>query len=555
MVGSGVATKIRELLATLWRSPRTRALARLGFLPAAFYLAFFCVFTFPMIGRFSSHFFTDQGDGLQNVWNLWWVNKAVTELGQSPWHTDYLHHPFGVTLLAHTLNAFNGFLGIPLQTFLTLKQTHNLIILFSFVAGGLTAFWLSLYLLRAYGPSLAAGFIFTFSNFHFAHAQGHMQLVSLEWIPLFLLCWYVLVTRPTWRIGVAAALALFLVILCDYYYFFYCVLAGALMLGWLAWRRRSWRALVERERLIALGVFVCVTLITVGPLAFSLLRLYLTEPLEGVHLPRRASADLLGALIPGGHWRFAELTRAFWSRLPGNMHEKSIHLGLSVLAVATFAVVRRRHARTALGPWLLLLGFFWLLALGPHLQVLGHHVEWLKLPYALLEIVFPPVRMSGVPVRAMVMVSLAAGLVCAAGLDLLGRGPRRQRLVLVVFAAVLVLEYWPRPMPSNPMREPPHIRFLTALPKDRAILDLSTSPGRVLYFQTVHEMPMALGYVSRVPKSLAERERALRRAVRANDLAVMRAEHDVHYYLKREGRRVVVLDTATGEAVYPTAEP
>jgi hypothetical protein len=56
--------------------------------------------------------------------------------------------------------------------------------------------------------------------------------VSLEWIPLFVLLWLKLVTEPTIARGIGAAVVLFLVILCDYYYFLYCVITGALILGW-----------------------------------------------------------------------------------------------------------------------------------------------------------------------------------------------------------------------------------------------------------------------------------------------------------------------------------
>lgn len=54
---------------------------RLSVFPIVFYLTFFCILTYPLIWKFSTHFFADQGDGLQHVWNIWWVNKAVTELG------------------------------------------------------------------------------------------------------------------------------------------------------------------------------------------------------------------------------------------------------------------------------------------------------------------------------------------------------------------------------------------------------------------------------------------------------------------------------------------
>jgi hypothetical protein len=137
----------------------------LAVFPVLFYLVMFCIYTYPLLLDFSTHFFADQGDGLQNVWNIWWVNKAVTQMHQLPWQTSYLHYPNGVSLLGSTLNPFNGFMGIVLLPFLTLIETHNFIVIFSFVLGGVTAFWLAYYLTESYWSSIVAGFIFTFSNY------------------------------------------------------------------------------------------------------------------------------------------------------------------------------------------------------------------------------------------------------------------------------------------------------------------------------------------------------------------------------------------------------
>jgi hypothetical protein len=213
----------------------------MGLLPCLFYFCGFCLLTFPLITRFSTHFFCDAGDGYQNVWNIWWINKAVTQLHQHPWYTRSLHYPHGTSLIGQTMNPFNGFVCIPLLRFLTLVQAHNVMVLFSFVVAGLNAFLLAYHVSRSYGAALVGGGIFTFCSFHFAHAQGHLQLVSLEWIPLFLLCWHLLLHRPRVRTAVAAAISLFLVILCDYYYFFCCVLAAGLMV--LYYAARNWRTL------------------------------------------------------------------------------------------------------------------------------------------------------------------------------------------------------------------------------------------------------------------------------------------------------------------------
>lgn len=153
--------------------------ARLVLLLALFYFLSFCVLTFPLITVFSSHFFTDYGDGLQNVWNLWWTRKAVVELHQLPWFTQLLHFPQGTSLLAHTLAPFNGFLGILFSPFLSLVQIHNVMVILGFTLAGVGGYFLCFEITRSRIAALFAGFVFTFCNFHFAHAQGHLQLVSV----------------------------------------------------------------------------------------------------------------------------------------------------------------------------------------------------------------------------------------------------------------------------------------------------------------------------------------------------------------------------------------
>ena len=148
--------------------------------PLLIYLFIFCLITYPLILMFSSHFFADAGDGLQNVWNMWWVNHALVENRQFPLYTTYLHFPHGTPLIAHTLNLFNGLLGVILLRFLTPIETFNFIVIFSFVLGAFTAFLLAYRICGSYWASLIGGFIFSFSNYHFAHAEGHLQLVSLE---------------------------------------------------------------------------------------------------------------------------------------------------------------------------------------------------------------------------------------------------------------------------------------------------------------------------------------------------------------------------------------
>lgn len=492
-------------------------LSMAGF-PILFYGIIFALLTYPLLLLFSTYFFADMGDGMQNVWNMWWVNKAVSELHQLPWHTGYLHYPHGISLIGSTLNPLNGFMGVLLLRFMTLVQAHNCIVVFSFVMGGVTAFWLAYYFNGSYGGSLLAGYIFTFSSYHFAHAEGHLQLVSLEWIPLFLLCWHRLLSRPGIIMAVLSGLVLFAVILCDYYYFLYCIIAAFMMLIWYSFKEKDVRYCFRQGRLIPMGTFVMTVLATAGPLVASLLLLNYRDPLQDVHNSVRCSMDLLAPFIPGGHWRFAGLTQWYWSRLPVNIHESSVYMGISVIVLLVYVWRRRREVRTeSVHLWFLVLLVFAVMSLGPVLHIGGREVPYLRLPYALVESLFPPLKLSGVPVRMMVMVMLAASVLCAAGVKLLLQGKMKKKVVLMLTVVILAVEYLPRPLPAS---QPPlkgYVQVLQDLPDGGGIIDVLTKRTPALYYQTIHEKPVAFGYVARVPQSVRNKEKAVKQLIRDRD--------------------------------------
>ena len=505
------------------------AIVTLGLVPALLYLASFIVLTYPLIRRFSTHLFADPWDGVVFYWDLWWVNKAVTELHESPWHTFYLNYPFGVSLLRHTLHPFNGFLAIPLLRVLTLLHAYNLLVILSFTACGVTTFLLAYHVTRAYWPSLLAGYVVTFSSYHFAHMDGHQNLVSLQWVPLFVLCWYILMVRPRIITAVAAGLVLFATMLCDYYYFLYGILTGLIIAIWHGLHTKNLGFFLRRTHLPSLTVFLGVVLATSGPLVIALLRLHTADPIIG-HDPTRNSMDALAPFIPGPHWRFANLTRAYWGSLPGDGNENSVYLGWAVIALL-FYVWRRRPAVPSIGLWYFIFFSFGLLALGPVLHVRGVEYPFIKLPYAILETVFPPIRASGVAVRMMIMSTLAASVLCAVGLAQASRGSRWERVFAAIVILALVFEYLPKPRVVTLLRTPDFVRILKAQPGSGAVLDTVSDPFRIMYYQTVHEKPMALAFsvLSRTPHSVAVQGEELEQLLENGEYSTLRDGYGIRY--------------------------
>ena len=99
-------------------SERGQWLLRHVLVPSGLYLLAWAVLTWPQVTRFVTYYYCDDGDGYQNVWNIWWMRLAIAQRSTTPWFTDMLFWPNGVSLVAHTLNPFNGLLAIPLSAVL-----------------------------------------------------------------------------------------------------------------------------------------------------------------------------------------------------------------------------------------------------------------------------------------------------------------------------------------------------------------------------------------------------------------------------------------------------
>lgn len=511
--------------------------------PLIFYLIFFIILSYPAILSFSGSLWADTGDGLQNVWNLWWVNKAITELHASVWFTDLLHFPHGTTLIGHTLNPINGISAIPLLKFLSLFQTYNLILLSAFVVSGLTAFILAFYLTKNYFASLASGYIYTFSQFHFAHAQGHLQTATIQFIPLFILFWMKFLNKPSLILSLASAVILYLNLLADYYLFFYCVLFAVLFYLWKLYFIKDLFLGHGKKLIFYLFIFLATVLATSGKIIASLIIQNLRDPLIGAHPAGMFSTDLLSLIIPGGHWRFSQFSQSFWSRLPGNIHESSVYLGASVIAMLIFMLLKiinkfnKRKIKkddSNIIFFFIIFIFFLTLSFGPSLQINSFKTGGFPMPYTLMERFIPFISLSGMPVRMMVMVYLAAGIICAYGLSKLSQKTAKNKILIFLFLLVLFIDYFPSKIPVTQIIIPQSVNDLKKMPL-AGVVDLSSSPSEALYFQTIHEKPVSGGYIARLPASVVWRDLELFSLIDDQEYDVLCSKYNFRYILFPSG--------------------
>src|SRR5262245_6561266 len=148
------------------------------------YAALTLLLTRPGAARFTTHFMADGGDGLNNVWGLWWVKRALLA-GQWPWWTDRLFAPDGVSLYFHTLAFPLGVLSLPFQLAFPITVAHNIVVVATFVLGGVAVYGLVRSWVADGQAAFLAGSLYTFSPFHFAQGIGHLSLIAVFWLPFY----------------------------------------------------------------------------------------------------------------------------------------------------------------------------------------------------------------------------------------------------------------------------------------------------------------------------------------------------------------------------------
>ena len=130
----------------------------------------------------------------------------------------------------------------------------------------------------------------------------------------------------------------------------------------------------------------------------------------------------------------------------------------------------------------------------------------------------------------MVMCTLGVAVVSAIVLCKLDLGQRRYQAVILLFVASLTVEMWPRHLPLTPAVHPKYVEALAALPTNVGVLDRGDPRlGGALYAQTLHQHPIADGYLSRYPTSVYLRYTELTRVLATHQFDRLCPDFKVRY--------------------------
>jgi hypothetical protein len=195
---------------------------------------------------------------------------------------------------------------------------------------------------------------------------------------------------------------------------------------------------------------------------------------------------------------------------------------LMILAGVGLAGMRRWRDRA---PWLVWIGSFAVLMLGPYLYVDGAYVTLLDrripLPFLALFDALPIFQRISHPFRFVVPVQLGLGVLASLGIRALATLPRawgpaleRSGALAIGAAAVLLAEVLggspaPWPLPRSDASLPAYLAALEADPEPGAVVDLPIALPNLeravyLYWQTAHARPSPYSLNDPLPQMLAD---------------------------------------------------
>jgi hypothetical protein len=496
------------------------------------------------------------GDAFIGAWNLWWTRTAAAQ-GVNPLSCGWLFYPEGTSLALHTYCLTYGVLTLPLQWLLPLVMpgsgtgaaaldplfvVYNLVLLGSFTAAGYFTYRLALLVTRHRTAALLAGLLFAYTNYRFANTV-RLHVLGTEFLVLALWAWVAFLRHPRPR-GLLALCGS--VVLLTYNSLEYAAYAVILFLvagiaeivvratdarrGRHPWDSdadavksprgtdaapRSWTPEPEPEHRKRdwLGAVLLAGLgggLLLLPLGLGLLQRLRQGGLGfDPRLAAFSSADLLDFLLPNPR-------HPLWGRLfagiTARFHNGDAGFGQSIgwVALGLFVIAVGSNFRARTGRrWFWGFLIFFVLSLGPSLQLGGHVLENPPLPQALVARALPFLAGSRMPIHYLAPASLCLALAVACGWAALRRRqgfadpsaarPGATRIEVIVGAALL-FESLAAPMPLLRVPVPD---VYGQIPPTPGYYALAVIPGLAaresMLYQVVHRQRLVQSVETAIP--------------------------------------------------------
>jgi hypothetical protein len=524
-----------------------------GYLKTIFVYCFYAFLsmltTYPLILRMKDHIpgFYSTDEPYAALWNFWWLKFSWLK-GSPSYDYNTLAAPYGISYIKLSIFPVWEFINKWLTILTNNFVTYNLEVLFSFILSGIFMYYLTYYLTKNRLSAIFAGIVYGFSPYHFARAWQHLGLAQIQWMPLYLLSLFILISDLRVKRAFLAAICFYLVLSFDLYYSFFMFIVTIVFLAiFLLFSKKD-----RRYRLRAIRIFLIMAifiLIFAIPNIFALYKGTLNIKSAGVKAEYgyvrpfqdlfTQSARPLSYLLPASTHpvlgKFTEIFLGSSSWYGTSLTEHALYLGWVPLVLAFIAFKRwKKMLKRQLGQQLsdtantkgsaccslsFNIGFFVALAI---LMWLFSQPPWwdigpikIFMPSFFLYKVMPTIRAY---CRFGIVVMLAISVLAGFGLKFILERFKAQGTKLAIttlFCGLVLFEFWNYPpfKVIDVSRVPAVYYWLKEQPGDFAIAEypLDTNGANVLYmfYQTRHEKKMINAtvpetYPNKIAKTIAK---------------------------------------------------
>src|SRR5579871_47659 len=360
-----------------------------------------CVFcaTYPALLTPATRLAGSRCDPLQGLWLMRWYKDCLLH-GHSPLRCDAIQYPVGAPLGNFSPLHFQTLLYLFLSLFTANDiLCYNAIWFSNLCFTGLASFVLAWYVIRNRLCACFAGLLAMLSGPVLLHAHGHLELITLGWLPLFLLGWMRWLDQPKLsRLFVALVLYFLVALSAAYFAVFALVPAAVFLIGRAS--RGGYRQVLPwlGSRIGGLSTFVVVAAVGSSILYFP----QILSRIEGYSLARpKGEFNYYGAppwsyCVPSYLHELGRLLPADCYAQAGSVTvECCSYLGVVTLLLLGYAAIRRARFERA-GLWWSVLLVCVVLSFGAYWRIgsvrMSLPAEWLRKGLFIFQALRVPAR-------------------------------------------------------------------------------------------------------------------------------------------------------------------
>ena len=445
------------------------------------------VITYPTLAHLGTHIPGSEGDALNHLWTFTWIKNALLS-GQTPFYTDRLYYPNGVSLLFHNIAWVHIAIWLPLQAIIGAAAAYSLVFIANFTFNAFAFYLFAREETESETAAFVGGLVCGFWPYALSH-HNHPNLILIGWIPLTMLYLQRTIRRGKKADMVWAAVFLALI---GFTRWQLLIMSSLLLGSYLIYQLTQQR--FTRPPLARLALSGLIAAVLMAPLAAPLLLAQLGRDDPGDLFVEESAnqTDLLAYFVPNRY-------HPLWGDVAFQLYDNfSINktftptIGYTVIVLVIVALIARWRKSWF---WLLLAALIIVLALGSRLRFNGEFYG--PLPYHWLEDLFF-VQIIRHPDRFNVLLAVPVGMCVAWGITAV---PTR---IFPWLTTVFILIESLMVYPMYPLNVPAWYQQISREPDQYALLDIPMSSRsfdkEYMLYQLTHGKPLVGGHVSRLPQ-------------------------------------------------------